>query len=104
MTTRRDFLAAKLIGAAGFAANSGRMFSAPNHSHSAPTLSETRSDRDFWNDWPAYITEEMNRARNRRLVDLAGVRSVAKVQERATMIHSKLWDLIGGPLEKTPLN
>lgn len=107
MTSRRNFLAVNLIGAAGLAANPGRMFSAPVRPPSVPTSSEeseTRSDRDFWSDWPAYLAEEMNRARSRRLVGLAGADSAAKVQERATMIRSKLWELIGGPLEKTPLN
>lgn len=104
MTTRRGFLAANLIGAAGLAANPGRVFSASVHSPSVPAVSETRSDRDFWSDWPAYLTEEMNQARSRRLADLAGINSVAKVQDRAAMIRSKLWELIGGPLEKRPLN
>jgi cephalosporin-C deacetylase-like acetyl esterase len=105
MTTRRNFLAANLIGAAGLAANPGQMFSASADSDSAPATShQSRSDRDFWNDWPAYLTEEMNQARNSRLAELAAINSVAKVQERATMIRSRLWELIGGPFEKTPLN
>lgn len=105
MTTRRNFLAANLIGAAGLAAHPGKMFSASADSDSAPATShQSRSDRDFWNDWPAYLTEEMNQARNSRLAELAAINSVAKVQERATMIRSRLWELIGGPFGKTPLN
>jgi cephalosporin-C deacetylase-like acetyl esterase len=105
MTTRRHFLAANLIGAAGLAADPGKMFSASADSDSAPASShQSRSDRDFWNDWPAYLIEEMNRARTRRLADLAAINSVAKLQERAAMVRSRLWELIGGPLEKAPLN
>ncbi len=105
MTTRRDFLAANLIGAAGLAANPAQMFSAATGADSSDAASDqSRSDRDFWNDWPAYISGEMNRARSRRLADLAAINSVAKLQERAAMVRSRLWELIGGPLEKTPLN
>ncbi len=105
MTTRRNFLAANLVGAAGLAANPGQMFCAPAGAvpvSAAPK--DTRSDRNFWSDWPAYLTAEMNQARDRRLADLAGIHSAAQMQERATAIRSKLWELIGGPLERTPLN
>ena len=105
MTTRRDFLAANLIGAAGLAANSRRMFSAAGESN--PTLAAprpVRPDRDFWVDWPAYLTTEMNRARDRRLAELASIHSKAQLQERITLVRSKLWELIGGMPEKTPVN
>ena len=105
MTTRRDFLAANLIGAAGLAANPTRIFS---ESADVPSVAATRdparSDRNFWVDWPAYLTAEMNQARNRRLAELASIHSKAQLQERITMVRSKLWELIGGMPEKTPLN
>ncbi|MGO8719803.1 MAG: alpha/beta hydrolase family protein [Acidobacteriaceae bacterium] len=105
MTTRRDFLAVNLIGAAGLAANPVRMFSAPAESGPTPaTPHPVRSDRNFWSDWPAYLTAEMNQARNRRLAELASIHSTAQLQERITVIRSKLWELIGGIPEKTPLN
>ena len=104
MTSRRDFLAVNLLGAAGLAAGHGRGISSPILSGSVPPSPETRSDRDFWNDWPDYFTEEISEARKRRLADLTGVNSPAKAQERAARVRSKLWELIGGPLEKTPLN
>ena len=105
MTTRRNFLAANLIGAAGLAASPARMFSEPAGTASYPAITDpTRSDRNFWVDWPNYLTAEMNEARSRRLAELAKIQSVAQVRERATMVRSKLWELIGGPLEKTPLN
>ncbi|MEO6828788.1 MAG: hypothetical protein ABI164_03190, partial [Acidobacteriaceae bacterium] len=105
MTTRRKFVAANLIGAAGLIASPAKMFSEeaiPVHTTAAKD--ETRSDRDFWVDWPAYLTTEMNQARSRRLQDLAAIRSVAQMRERSAMVRSKLWELIGGQPEKTPLH
>lgn len=105
MTTRRNFLAANLIGAAGLATHPALMFSESAGPAAVPaTQREMRSDRNFWSDWPAYLSLEMNRARSRRLEDLAAIHSVAQMQDRATMIRSKLWKLIGGVPEKTPLN
>jgi cephalosporin-C deacetylase-like acetyl esterase len=105
MTTRRDFLAANLIAAAGLAANPARMLSAEHELSSKSASSQAaRSDRNFWVDWPAYLTAEVNQARNRRLADLASIHSTAQLQERITMIRSKLWELIGGMPDKTPLN
>ena len=105
MTTRRDFLAANLIGAAGLAANPTRMFSESDGVASVPaTPNPARTDRNFWVDWPGYLTAEMNQARNRRLAALASIRTKDQLQERITMVRSKLWELIGGMPEKTPLN
>ncbi|MFZ0517361.1 MAG: acetylxylan esterase [Acidobacteriaceae bacterium] len=105
MTTRRNFLAANLIGAAGLAANPTRMFSESDGVASVPaTPNPARTDRNFWVDWPGYLTAEMNQARNRRLAALASIRTKDQLQERITMVRSKLWELIGGMPEKTPLN
>ena len=105
MPTRRKFLAANLIGAAGLAANPTRMFSASAESDPASaTPHPAHSDRNFWVDWPAYLTAEMNQARKRRLAELASIHSTAQLQERIAMVRSKLWDLVGGMPERTPLN
>ena len=105
MTTRRTFLAANLIGAAGLAANPVRMFSERVGEASViDAPNPARSDRDFWVDWPALLTAEMNQARSRRLAELASIHAKAQLQERITMVRSKLWELIGGMPEKTPLN
>ncbi len=105
MTTRRDFLAANLIGAAALAANSTQVFSESGGVGSVPAAEDpARSDRNFWVDWPSYLTVEMNQARSRRLAALASIHSKAQLQERITMVRSKLWELIGGMPEKTPLN
>jgi cephalosporin-C deacetylase-like acetyl esterase len=105
MTTRRDFLAANLIAAAGFATNPAQILSAKSELSSDSASSQVaRSDRDFWADWPAYLTAEMNRARYRRLAELASIHSTAQLQERITMIRLRLWELIGGMPDRTPLN
>ncbi|MGH9433664.1 MAG: acetylxylan esterase, partial [Terriglobia bacterium] len=104
MTTRRNFLAANLIGAAGWAWDSGRIPGSPTDPAPLPATPGARSDRDFWNDWPAYLGEKMNQARSRRLAQMAAVQSGDQARERVSMIRSKIWELIGGPLEKTPLN
>lgn len=105
MTTRRKFLAANLIGAAGLVANPLPIFSTPSSSDPPQAAQpQTRSDRDFWVDWPAYLTTGMNQARSRRLADLAKIRSAAQAHERIAMVRSKLWELIGGVPDRTPLN
>lgn len=105
MPTRRKFLAANLIGAAGLATNPLPIFSTPTESAAVPaTQTSTRSDRDFWSDWPVLLTGAMNQARDRRLAALAEVRSAAQVQQRIAFVRSKLWELIGGEPERTPLH
>lgn len=65
---------------------------------------ENRTNRDFWNDWPHYMTRQMARVRKMRHTQLLAVQTVDQARARATMVRSKIWELIGGPLEKTPLN
>ncbi len=60
--------------------------------------------RDYWNDLPNYLIAKVSTARAKRKADLAKVRSDADVNERATFVRSRVWELIGGQLEKTPLN
>jgi cephalosporin-C deacetylase-like acetyl esterase len=62
------------------------------------------SARAYWNDWPNYLTAKVNESRARRKAALAALSSAAQVRERAQMVRAKVWDLIGGPLERTPLN
>jgi cephalosporin-C deacetylase-like acetyl esterase len=103
MLTRRKFLQANaaslalpLVGAAE---------SAPARS-AAPAASpaEAAAARDYWNDWPRYLTSKVNEARARRKAALASVRTPELARVRAERVRSKVWELVGGPLEKTPLN
>jgi cephalosporin-C deacetylase-like acetyl esterase len=60
-------------------------------------------ERDYWNDWPRYVTAKMNEARARRLADLRAMQTEADVRARIQKVRSTVWRLIGGPFEKTPL-
>jgi len=60
--------------------------------------------RDYWNDWPLYLTAKVNLARAHRMAALERLQTVAQVQQRSLAIRSRVWDLLGGQLEKTPLN
>jgi cephalosporin-C deacetylase-like acetyl esterase len=61
------------------------------------------NQRDYWNDWPRYLTAKMNEARARRLAQLSAMQTEAAVRARIEKIRSTVWTLIGGPFEKTPL-
>jgi cephalosporin-C deacetylase-like acetyl esterase len=62
------------------------------------------AERDYWNDWPQYFSAKVNEARTRRKSELASVRTAKDVQDRISLIRAKVWDIVGGPLEKTSLN
>lgn len=106
MTTRRRFLAANLLAAAGFGSALGRDSFAENEAagpsnhaaHSAPPRN------DFWNDWADELTRTMNRSREARMGALAQVNSPSQAHARVEMIRAKLWQLLGGPLERGELN
>ena len=105
MTTRRDFLAMHLMAAGGFSVHPARLFSeSAMPEATSAVLSEARSDRNFWIDWPAALTVAMNRLRSARLEQLASIHSMAKMQERASVVRARVWELIGGEPERTPLN
>jgi cephalosporin-C deacetylase-like acetyl esterase len=103
MLTRRQFLQ---VHAAGLALSSERSRTAaqPNTAAADSTQSATVDDRDYWNDWPSYLAEKAREARARRLAELASVHTKADVLERQERIRDRVWKLIGGPLDKTPLN
>lgn len=63
-----------------------------------------RSNRDFWNDWPNYITRKMNQSRESRRALLSTIRSKSQVEARNAAVRSQLWQLLGGRPEETPLN
>jgi cephalosporin-C deacetylase-like acetyl esterase len=102
MPSRRKFIQTNILGAA--AALAGRnAFAAgsPSAPQAAPPGDGTK--RDFWNDLPRYVTAQMNEARSRRLAELRAMRSEADVKARIESVRAKVWSLIGGQFEKTPL-
>lgn len=62
------------------------------------------SKRDYWNDWSDYLAAEVRRARPQREADLTAIRTQAELRSRQASVRSRVWRLIGGPIEKTPLN
>lgn len=60
--------------------------------------------REYCNDFPEHLALAVNSARAHRKAALANVKTERDVVERASFIRSKVWDLIGGQLEKSPLN
>ncbi len=64
----------------------------------------SRSHRRFWNDWPNYMIQRMNRARASRRALLAQIQSKEQVANRTATVRSQLWELLGGRPEETPLN
>ncbi len=105
MTTRRRFLAANLLAAAGF--GSGLRISLAQDDEVAPAAANTVPPPvgvDFWNDWPDQLTRTMNRSREARKAALAQITSRSQAEARVEMIRAKLWQLLGGPLERGELN
>jgi len=66
--------------------------------------SVSSAGRDYWNDWPSYFTEKVHRLRIEHRTALASLRGRGEVQQRIAAIRSKVWEIVGGPFEKTPLN
>jgi cephalosporin-C deacetylase-like acetyl esterase len=60
--------------------------------------------RDYWNDLPDYVSSVVNAARQHRKAELAKLKTQEQVRQRASFVTTKVWELIGGKLEKTPLN
>jgi cephalosporin-C deacetylase-like acetyl esterase len=105
MVTRRTFLAAQLT-ATVQSALSARRPSLDAFSTAAQSLAGIgrRSRRDFWNDWPDYMTRRMNQARSSRKLLLTQLQTKEQIADRSTTIRSQLWQLLGGRPDKTPLN
>jgi cephalosporin-C deacetylase-like acetyl esterase len=103
VTSRRKFLQTNLLALLSSSVIPGGQ--AKSHSFGGETKSVLSSaERDYWNDWPSYFTEKVRRIRIEQRAALASLREPGQVQERINAIRSKVWKIIGGPLEKTPLN
>lgn len=102
MKTRRSFLqASSLAMAAPFADLSLNGQETPSKNGRG---AEPSSVRDYWNDYPNYLTSVVNHARARRKAELSKLSNAKAASDRAAFVRSKVWELIGGPLERTPLN
>jgi cephalosporin-C deacetylase-like acetyl esterase len=110
MTTRRNFLATNLLAAIGYGSGLGRSSFGESEAviDSADALrapvGRDFSTRDFWNDWADDLTVTMNRSRAARKAVLSGIRTRGQAEARVEWIRTQLWRLLGGPLERGPLN
>jgi cephalosporin-C deacetylase-like acetyl esterase len=101
MNTRRGFLQAGSLAIAGHLSELSLPGQETAESARTPEPSVTR---DYWNDFPNYLTSVVNEARRRRKSELSKIRTEKDASERASFVTNKVWQLIGGQLEKTPLN
>jgi cephalosporin-C deacetylase-like acetyl esterase len=101
MPSRRDFIQTNILGLG--LAFAGRAAVPAAFSPTETARPKEEDLRDYWNDWPRYLTAKMNEARSRRLAELSAMQSEAAVRARIEKIQSTVWMLIGGPFEKTPL-
>jgi len=101
MNTRRRFLQVSSFAVAGLSHSSASWQLAATGTPNSP---ESTSLRDYWNDFPKYLTAAVNDARQRRKSELSKITTRAQAEARASFVRSKLWELIGNPLDKTPLN
>jgi cephalosporin-C deacetylase-like acetyl esterase len=98
LKSRREFIqASSLLIAAGIPEAAAQQSRGDAEPLTAPA-------RDYWNDLPNYLIAKVNESRTRRKADLAKVRSMEDAKQRASFVRSRVWELIGGQLEKTPLN
>jgi hypothetical protein len=104
MVTRRTFLA----GNAAAAAQSALKLGWPAFVSAPEALGEPthipKSARDFWIDWPKFITMKMNQAAASRKALLAKIQSKQQVADRSTTVRAQLWEILGGRPQETPLN
>lgn len=108
MITRRTFLAgnAAVVASSTFGLQPSEPTAAQDNGHGG-LIQEgqlPRSHRDFWNDWPNSMIQQMNNARQARRALLAKIQSKEDVADRTETVRSQLWKLLGGRPEETPLN
>jgi len=72
--------------------------------YGAPGVTLYARPRDYSNDLPRYLARLMEERRAERHRILAGIATREKLLERQKYIRGKMWELLGGPFEKTPLN
>jgi cephalosporin-C deacetylase-like acetyl esterase len=98
MKTRRGFLQA------GSLAIASQLTPVTLQARQEPPPGEKPYVRDYWNDFPNYLASVVNAARTRRKSDLTKIKTRQEADQRASFVRRTIWELIGGPLEKAPLN
>ena len=102
MPSRRRFIQTNIVGLGlSFAGRAAPPAAFLLTTETIPPREE--NERDYWNDWPRYLSAKMDEARSRRLAELSAMQTEVAVRARIEKIQSTVWKLIGGPFEKTPL-
>jgi hypothetical protein len=104
MVTRRTFLAGNAAILATSALDSPTLAFAAKSETAVRQTIIPNAERDFWNDWPRFITQKMNQAAASRNALLGQIRSKEQMANRAAGVRSQLWQIIGGRPDATPLN
>lgn len=104
MVTRRTFLAGNAAALAKSALDFPTLAFAATPETAARQAIIPKSERDFWNDWPRFITQKINQAGASRSALLRHIQSKEQMANRAAVVRSQLWQIIGGRPDATPLN
>jgi cephalosporin-C deacetylase-like acetyl esterase len=96
MNSRREFLEATAL--APLIAKPGLTARQTQTTPTTPPLK-----RDYWNDLPNRMIANVNAARARRKSDLAKITSPAVSDERISTVRARVWELIGGKPDESPL-
>ena len=105
--TRRDFLEA--AGAIVAAAGSGcsRQPATANRLSGATGVElgvDSAALPDYSHDLERYLVRSASEARERRKQAINAISTAQGIQERQKVITEQVWKMLGGPLERTPLN
>jgi len=100
MNSRREFLEASSLALTTFAVDAA----AETGQAVKAGVPEPSGPGDYWNDLPNRMIAGVAAARATRKGELAKVTSSATAEARISMVRAKVWKLIGGELDKSPLN
>ena len=100
MSSRRRFLQTSSMALSAIMAEKGGRA----QQASVDSSQSANTKPDYWNDFPNYLTAKVNAARSRRKAQLEKITTAAQLKERSSYVRSKVWELIGGQVEKTALN
>ena len=109
--TRREFIGSTglLVGAAGLhgCAGGAGQREAPQRPSAAPGVTlnaDGAAVPDYSRDLERYLVRLANEARERRQHIVDAISTRQQVVDRQTAVVAELWKMLGGPLERTPLN
>ena len=107
--TRRRFLetAGAIAAAARFGPSALHAQQATNHQQGAPGVDlnvDVAALPDYSRDLERYLIRQANEAHDRRKRIINAISTREQVVERQKSVVADLWKMLGGPLDKTPLN